>query len=139
MLARLRHHGFIAGDDQQHAVDAADAREHRPHEPLVAGHVDEGDARVADRGVREPQLDGDAARFFFLETIGIDAGINALVPGLVDVPRTSPSPSSFFSPSVFFFFFLPRDRLALDPARSNRDCPSPYDSQIAVALLGRSL
>ena len=29
---------------------------------------------VADRGVREAQLDGDAARFLFLEAIGIDAG-----------------------------------------------------------------
>ena len=48
VLARLRHHRFVGGDDQQHAVDAADAGQHRPHEALVAGHVDERDARVAD-------------------------------------------------------------------------------------------
>ena len=74
VLARLRHHRFVGGDDQQHAIDAADAGEHRPHEPLVTGHVDERDPRVADGGVREAQLDGDAAGLLFLEAIGIDPG-----------------------------------------------------------------
>ena len=74
VLARLRHHRFVGRDDQQHAVDAADARQHRPHETLVPRHVDKRDAGVADRRVGKPELDGDAARFFFLEAIGIDAG-----------------------------------------------------------------
>ena len=74
MLARLRHDGFIRRDDQEDAVDSSHAREHRPHEPFMPGNVDERDARVADGGMRKPELDGDAACFLFLETIGIDAG-----------------------------------------------------------------
>ena len=41
VLARLRHHRLVGGDDQHDAVDAADAGEHVLHEALVAGHVDE--------------------------------------------------------------------------------------------------
>ena len=73
MLARLRHDGLIGRDDQEDAVNSPHAREHRSHEPFMPGHVDEGDARVADGGMRKPELDGDAARFLFLEAIGIDA------------------------------------------------------------------
>ena len=36
MLARLRHHPLVGGDDQQDEVDAADARQHVLHEALVA-------------------------------------------------------------------------------------------------------
>ena len=55
VLARLRHHRFVGRDDQQHAVDAADAGEHGPHEPLVARHVDERDAsRRRSRRARSP-------------------------------------------------------------------------------------
>ena len=74
MLARLRHDGFIRRDDQEDAVDAPHTGEHRPHEPFVTGNVNERDARVANGGVRKPELDGDAALFFFLEAIRIDPG-----------------------------------------------------------------
>ena len=65
---------FVGGNDQQHRVDAADAGQHVLHEPLVAGHVDEGDVEAADLGVREPEVDGDPARLLFLQAIGIGAG-----------------------------------------------------------------
>ena len=40
VLARLRHHAVVGGDDHQEQVDARRARDHRAHEPLVPGHVD---------------------------------------------------------------------------------------------------
>ena len=46
VLARLRHDRFVGRDDQQHAVEPADAGEHRLHESLVARHVDERDGHV---------------------------------------------------------------------------------------------
>jgi hypothetical protein len=74
MFTRLRHDRFIRRHDQEHAVDSADAREHRSHEPLMARDVDKRDARVADDGVGKPELDGDAPFLLFLEPIRIDAG-----------------------------------------------------------------
>ena len=46
VLAGLRHHAVVGGDHQQREVDAGDAGEHVAHEALVAGHVDEADARA---------------------------------------------------------------------------------------------
>ena len=46
VLAGLRHHRFVGGDDQHHGVDAADAGQHVLDEPLVARHVDEPDRRL---------------------------------------------------------------------------------------------
>ena len=43
MLARLRHHAVVGGDDQQHEIDAGRARQHVVDEPLVARHVDEAE------------------------------------------------------------------------------------------------
>ncbi|MNC94695.1 hypothetical protein D3C83_116100 [compost metagenome] len=39
----------------------------------MAGHIHERDSRLADRGVRKPELDRDAARLLFFQAIGIDA------------------------------------------------------------------
>src|SRR5208282_5976495 len=41
MFASLRLDPFIGGDDQQHHVDAAHARQHVAHKALVAGDIDE--------------------------------------------------------------------------------------------------
>ena len=46
MLACLRHHRLVCGDDQHHGVDAADAAEHVLDEPLMARHVDEANRRL---------------------------------------------------------------------------------------------
>ena len=45
VLAGLRLDGFVGGDDEEHQVDAADAGEHVLDEALVAGDVDEAEAR----------------------------------------------------------------------------------------------
>ncbi len=52
VLARLRHHAVVGGDEQQREVDAGRAREHGAHQPLVAGHVDEADALARRRQSR---------------------------------------------------------------------------------------
>ena len=54
VLARLRHHAFVGGDDEHDQIDADRAGDHRAHEALVAGHVDDADrlARRQRRGAR---------------------------------------------------------------------------------------
>ena len=74
VLARLRHDRLVGRHDQHHEIDAADAGQHVLHEPLVAGHVDEREGDVVDRLVREPEVDGDAARFFLFEPVGVGPG-----------------------------------------------------------------
>ena len=56
VLAGLGHDALVGGDDQQHEVDAAGAGDHRADEALVAGHVDDADARARrrDRGGAKP-------------------------------------------------------------------------------------
>ena len=64
MLARLRHHAFVGGDDEQREVDPRRAGDHGAHERLVAGHVDDADrADAVERERREAEVDRDAARF----------------------------------------------------------------------------
>ena len=53
VLARLRHHRLVGGDDQQHGVDAADPGQHVLDETLVSRHVDEREIDVANLRVRE--------------------------------------------------------------------------------------
>ena len=75
MLAGLRHHRFVGGHHQQHRVDAADAGQHGAHEAFVTGHIDERDGRAAGQlGMREAELDGDAAGLLFLQPVGVGAG-----------------------------------------------------------------
>ena len=71
VLARLRHHRFVGGDHEHDEVDAADAGEHVLDEALVAGDVNEGEVDAANRLMREPEIDRDAARLLLLEPIGI--------------------------------------------------------------------
>ena len=75
VLAGLRHHALVGGDDEHHEVDAAGARRHRADEPLVAGDVDDaGHGAVGQGEVREPELDGDAAPLLLAQPVGVDAG-----------------------------------------------------------------
>ena len=76
VLARLRHHAFVGGDDEQREVDAADAGEHVLDEALVAGHVDDADLLRRSGSVQpgEAEVDGHAAVFLFLQAVGVDAG-----------------------------------------------------------------
>ena len=88
VLARLRHHRLVGGDDEQDRVDPAGARQHVLHEALVPGHVHERHVEPADLRVREPEIDRDPARLLFLQPIGIGAGqrLDQRALAVVDVP-----------------------------------------------------
>jgi hypothetical protein len=88
VLACLRLHRFISRNDEQHRIHTARAGEHRPHESLVAGHVDDRHVEVADRRVRESEIDRDPAFLLFFEAIGIGAGqgFDERAFAVIDVP-----------------------------------------------------
>ena len=78
VLARLRHHGLVRRDDEEHGVDAVGAGEHVAHEALVAGDVDERRHRpAAEVEVREAEVDGDPALLLLLQAVGVGAGEGA--------------------------------------------------------------
>ena len=90
MLDRLRLDAFRRRHDQQRRIDAGSAGQHIVHEALVARHVDETQLpAVTQVAVGVAEIDGDAARLFFLEAIGIDAGQRFDQRGLavIDVAR----------------------------------------------------
>ena len=75
MLAGLRHHAVVGGDHEQNEIDAGGAGQHVVDEFLVTGHVDEAQHRaVRCRQIGEAEVDGNAARLFFLKAVGVDAG-----------------------------------------------------------------
>ncbi len=74
MLARLRHHALVGGDDEQREVHTGGAGEHVAHESLVAGHVHDAQREIADHERREAQLDRDPAALLLGEAVGVDAG-----------------------------------------------------------------
>ena len=89
VLARLRHHALVRRHHQDHQIDAAQPRQRVVHEALVARHVDEAELDVALDQMREPDVDGDAARALLLPAVAVDAGERLDQRGLavVDVPR----------------------------------------------------
>ena len=86
VLAGLRHHAFLGRDHQEHRVDAPGAGDHRAHEGLVAGDVDDaGRESAAELPGGEAELDGDAAALLLGEAVGVDAGEGADEGGLAVV------------------------------------------------------
>ena len=75
MLDSLRHDAVIGSHDQHDEIDPAYAGQHVAHEPLVSGDIDEADD-VAVRGLAicKTEVDRNAARFFFGQAVGVDAG-----------------------------------------------------------------
>ena len=83
MLAGLRHDAVVGGDHQQHEIDAGGAGQHVVDEFFVARHVDEAEhGTVQRRQIGEAEIDGNAARLFFFQPVGIDAGQRAHQRGL---------------------------------------------------------
>ena len=75
MLARLRHHAVVGGDDHEVEVDPGRAGDHHPHEALVTRHVDDRDVPPARQHQRrEPELDRHAARLLLRQAVGVHAG-----------------------------------------------------------------
>ena len=78
VLARLRHHRLVGGDDQQRRVDAVRAGQHVAHEALVAGDVDEGGDEAGEKlGVGEAEVDRDAPLLLLLQAVGVGPGQRA--------------------------------------------------------------
>ena len=78
VLARLRHHAVVGGDDHQEQVDPRRPGDHRAHEALVARHVDDRQPpprRQLERRVAE--LDRDPALLLLRQPVGVDAGEGA--------------------------------------------------------------
>ncbi|CAB3927484.1 hypothetical protein LMG26858_06027 [Achromobacter anxifer] len=74
VFARLRHDAVVRRHHQQAEIYAGGAGRHGVHQLFVARHVDETQhLAVGQRRVGVAQLDGDPARLFFLEPVGIDA------------------------------------------------------------------
>jgi len=72
VLARLRHHAVVRGDDEQHDVHARRGRDHVADELLVAGHVDDADFQTSlEHQLRVPDVDRQSARLLFRETIDV--------------------------------------------------------------------
>ena len=75
VLQCLRHRAIVGGNDEQHMVDAGHSGQHVVDEFFVPRHVDEAEhAAAGQRLVGIAEIDGDAARFFFLQAIGVHAG-----------------------------------------------------------------
>ena len=90
MLAGLRLDGFIGGDHEEQEIDSAHTGEHVLDEALVAGDIDKSQAQGGcEFEVREAQIDGDAAAFFLLQPVGVDARERLDERGLavIDVSR----------------------------------------------------
>ena len=78
VLAGLGHDRLVGGHHQGDRVDAVRARQHVPHEPLVAGHVHEGgDDAFPELGVGEAEVDRDPALLLLLQAVGVGAGERA--------------------------------------------------------------
>ena len=96
VLACLRLDGLIGGNHQQHQIDAPHAREHVPHEALVARDIDK--TKTQHLAVRpgqfqmcEADVDGDPAALLLFETIGIDASesLHQRSLAVIDVSRSA--------------------------------------------------
>ena len=90
VLVRLRPRALAGVDDEQEEVDARRAGDHRPHEALVAGHVDDRQpppVRKLERRVAE--LDRDPAPLLLGQPVRVLAGQRPHEPRLavVDVTR----------------------------------------------------
>ena len=86
---RLRPGALARVDHEQEEVDPGRAGDHRPHEPLVAGDVDQREpltARKLQRRITE--VDRDPALLLLGQPVGVFAGQRPDEPGLavVDVP-----------------------------------------------------
>ena len=75
VFAGLWHHPLVGGNDHADDVDARGAGDHVFDEFFVARHIDDTQAPAAGQiQGGKPQFDGDAAKLFLLEPVGVGAG-----------------------------------------------------------------
>ena len=84
VLARLRHHAVVGGDAHQDRSIPVAPGDHRPHEALVARHVDDREPAAArQRERRVAELDRDPARCSSGQPVGVlpvSARMSAVLP-----------------------------------------------------------
>ena len=89
VLVRLRPRALARVDHEQEEVDPGRTGDHRPHEPLVPGDVDEREPLPARQlQLRVAELDRDPARLLLGQPVGVLAGQRADEPGLAVVDVT---------------------------------------------------
>jgi hypothetical protein len=91
VLASLRHHAFVGGDDEKDEIDTACAGEHVFDESFVPGNVDKSDPDIVDLHLGESEIDRDATLFLFGKAISVDPGKSFHERGLsvIDVPGSA--------------------------------------------------
>src|SRR5438309_3583728 len=72
VLAGLRHHALVRGDDQGDRIDAVRTRQHVLHKAFVTGNIDKADTDLPQIEIRKTNIDRDAAALFFRQAISID-------------------------------------------------------------------
>src|SRR5262245_58818853 len=90
MLPCLGFDRFVCGDHKQYQVDAAHTGQHVLDKSFMARNIDETKAKLRRQlKVSETDIDGNAAPFFLLQTVGVNAGKGLDQRGLavVNVPR----------------------------------------------------
>ena len=134
MLVRLRPRALVRVDHEQEEVDAGRAGDHRAHEALVPGHVDDGELRpVRQLERRVAEVDRDAALALLRQPVGVLAGqrLDERRLAVVDVPggadrqrhRVTAAATSSTSPS--------RERPAVEQEPAVAD--DPDDGRLAGA------
>ena len=92
VFARLGHNTFVGRNDEKCEIDAACPRNHGIHEIAVPRNVnDANNVAVFERQMRESEINGDSAAFFFLVGVAVDAGKRFYEGGfaMVDVPGSA--------------------------------------------------
>src|SRR5262249_12327165 len=74
MLARLRHDGVVGGNDKDGEIDAGRTGEHVLDEAFMPWNIDDAEPVAIEFEGGEADVDGDAARLFFRQTVTVDAG-----------------------------------------------------------------
>src|SRR4051794_13986313 len=91
MLAGLRHDGIVRRDDEDGEIDARGAGKHILDEAFVARNVDDTQAKLTQIERCEADINGDAARLFFGQTVAIDSGegFDERRLAVIDVPSSA--------------------------------------------------
>ena len=88
MLARLWHHAFVGGDDEQRGINAADACQHIFDEVTMTGDIHHANGFVIEREPSEAEINRHLALAFFFESIWMNAGEGVNQRGLAVIHMT---------------------------------------------------
>ena len=85
MLASLRHHAVVGGDDEKCEVHAGRPGHHILDEPLVSRHIDDAETKPVVLPIGKAEVDGNAACFFFRQPVGRNSRQSSHQPRLAVV------------------------------------------------------